>query len=268
VADQAAAALKDSPGKTALVTGASVGIGRDLAELFARDGHHLVLTARNESQLEELAAKLRGQYRVNVEVVVQDLSVAGASQRILDRLQSKPIDYLVNNAGFGTHGPFAEAEIESQLAMLQVNVVALTHLTRLFLPGMLARGSGRIMNVASVAAFLPGPLMAVYYATKAYVLSFSEAIASEVAGKGVTVTALCPGPTITEFQIRAGIADTPLFRVGAMSSGKAARIGYDAMMRGKRSVVTGFSNKVSALGTRLMPRRATAAIAKRLNENR
>ena len=174
----------------------------------------------------------------------------------------------MNNAGFGTHGPFAEAEIDSQLGMLQVNVVALTHLTRLFLPGMLKRGSGRIMNVASVAAFLPGPLMAVYYASKAYVLSFSEGLAGEVAAKGVTVTALCPGPTKTEFQVRAGIADTPMFRMGAMSSAKAARIGYEAMMRGRRSVVTGFSNKLSAVSTRFFPRRATAAIAKRMNENR
>jgi uncharacterized protein len=260
--------MKDSPGKTALVTGASVGIGRDLAELFARDGHHLILTARNESQLQELAAKLRDQYHINVDVIVQDLSISGASQRIFEQSQAKSIDYLVNNAGFGTHGPFAEAEIESQLAMLQVNVVALTHLTRLFLPGMLKRGSGRIMNVASLAAFLPGPLMAVYYATKAYVLSFSEALASEVARGGVTVTALCPGPTKTEFQIRAGIANSPLFEKGAMSSQKAAQLGYDAMMRGKRTIVTGFSNKVSAFGTRFVPRRATAAIAKRLNENR
>ena len=201
-------------------------------------------------------------------MIVEDLSVVDAAQRVFERLESKSIDYLVNNAGFGTHGPFAEAEIASQLGMLQVNIVALTHLTRLFLPGMLKRGSGRIMNVASVAAFLPGPLMAVYYATKAYVLSFSEALASEIAGSGVTATALCPGPTKTEFQIRAGIANTPLFRMGAMSSEKAARIGYNAMMRGKRSVVTGFSNKLSAFSTRLFPRRATAALAKRLNENR
>ena len=189
--------MKDAPGKTALITGASVGIGRDLAELFARDGHHLVLTARNEGQLQELAAKLRDQYHVNVEVIVQDLSVAGASQQIFERLQSKPIDYVVNNAGFGSHGLFAGAELQSQLAMLQVNIVALTHLTRLLLPGMLARKSGRILNVASLAAFLPGPYMAVYYATKAYVLSFSEALSSETAGSGVTVTALCPGATRT-----------------------------------------------------------------------
>jgi len=268
VENRAAATVKDSPGKTALVTGASVGLGRDLAELFARDGHHLVLTARNESQLMELAAKLRDQYRVNIDVIVQDLSAAGAADRIFGQLGARPIDYLVNNAGFGTHGPFAEAEVGSQLAMLQVNIVALTHLTRLILPGMLERGSGRIMNMASVAAFLPGPLMAVYYATKAYVLSFSEALASEIAGSGVTVTAVCPGPTKTEFQLRAGIAESPLFQRGVMTSPQVARIGYDAMMHGRRSVVTGFSNKISAMGTRFLPRAASAAIAKKLNENR
>ena len=216
----------------------------------------------------ELAAKLRDQYRVNIDVIVQDLSAAGAADRIFGQLGARPIDYLVNNAGFGTHGPFAEAEVGSQLAMLQVNIVALTHLTRLILPGMLERGSGRIMNMASVAAFLPGPLMAVYYATKAYVLSFSEALASEIAGSGVTVTAVCPGPTKTEFQLRAGIAESPLFQRGVMTSPQVARIGYDAMMHGRRSVVTGFSNKISTMGTRFLPRAASAAIAKKLNENR
>jgi uncharacterized protein len=260
--------MKDSPGKTALITGASVGIGRDLAELFARDGHHLILTARNEAQLQELAAKLRDQFHVNVDVVVQDLSVAGASQRIFDQLQSKRIDYLVNNAGFGTHGPFAEAELQSQLAMLQVNIVALTHLTRLFLSGMLARKSGRILNVASLAAFLPGPFMAVYYATKAYVLSFSEALSSELSGSGVTVTALCPGATRTEFQKRAGIGEVPQGGGNATDSMEVARIGYDAMMRGQSSVIAGVLNKLSAFAIRFMPHSAAAAIAKGRNQNR
>jgi uncharacterized protein len=262
--------MKDSPGKTAMVTGASVGIGRDLAELFARDGHHLVLAARNEAQLRELAAKLRDRHHINVEVIPLDLSAAGAAQVIFDRLKSKSIavDYLVNNAGFGTHGPFAQSAVQAQLDMLQVNMAALTHLTRLFLPGMLDRKSGRMMNVASVAAFLPGPLMAVYYATKAYVLSFSEALAAEVVGSGVTVTALCPGATSTEFQKRAGIENTSLFKGRVMSSAKVAEIGYAGMMRGRRCVVTGFSNKLSAFSTRLVPRRITAAFAKKLNENR
>jgi short-subunit dehydrogenase len=260
--------MKDAPGKTALITGASVGIGRDLAELFARDGHYLVLTARNESQLQELAATLRDRYHVNVEVIVQDLAAAGAAQRIFEPLQSKSIDYLVNNAGFGTHGPFAASDLQSQLAMLQVNIVALTHLTRLFVPGMLARKSGRILNVASLAAFLPGPYMAVYYATKAYVLSFSEALSSETAGSGVTVTALCPGATRTEFQKRAGIGEVRQIMGNATSSMEVARIGYDAMMRGRSSVVAGLANKLSAFAIRFMPRSRAAAIAKGRNKNR
>jgi hypothetical protein len=260
--------MSDSPGKTAVITGASAGIGRDLAELFARDGHHLILVARSQQKLEEIAAILRKQHNINVEVLVQDLSLPGAADEIINRLQSRSIDYLVNNAGFGTHGPFAESDVKAQLDMLQVNIVALTHLTRLVLPDMLKRGAGRIMNLASVAAFLPGPLMAVYYATKAYVLSFSEAISNEVAGSGVTVTAVCPGPTKTEFQARAGMSQSPLFNRHVMDSMTASRIGYNAMMCGKRSVVTGFSNKISALGASLLPRRATAALARRINDNR
>ena len=260
--------MSDAPRKTALITGASEGLGRDLAELFARDGHQLVLVARNEARLTELAANLRNQFHVETEVIVQDLSAPDASQHVFDRLQGKPIDFLINNAGFGTHGPFAESDVQSQLAMLQVNIVALTHLTRLILPQMLKRRSGRIMNMASVAGFLPGPLMAVYYATKAYVISFSEALANEAARSGVTVTAVCPGPTKTEFQKRAGIEASPLFERNVMSSMDVARIGYKAMMRGKRVAVTGFANQFMAVGTKFMPTRLTAAIARKLNESR
>jgi short-subunit dehydrogenase len=254
--------------KTALITGASTGIGRDLAELFARDGYNLVLVARSGQTLEELAVKLKSQFGVNVEVIVQDLSIPDAPQKIFDQLKNRPIDFLVNNAGFATHGPFATSDPSSQLGMLQVNVVALTHLTRLFLPGMLQRGSGRILNVASLAAFLPGPLMAVYYATKAYVLSFSEALTNEVSGSGVTVTALCPGPTKTEFQKRAGIDSSLLFKTKVMDSMTAARIGYRAMMRGRRVVVTGGMNKISVFAMRFVPRRMTAAVARKLNDSR
>jgi short-subunit dehydrogenase len=260
--------MKDAPGKTALVTGASVGLGRDLCELIARDGHHLIVVARNEQRLNELAESLRKQFGITVDVIAQDLATPGAAKIIFERVGKRTVDYLINNAGFGTHGPFVQADIQSQLDMLQVNIVALTHLTRLFLPGMLARRSGRIMNLASVASFLPGPLMAVYYATKAYVLSFSEAIAGEIAGSGVTVTAMCPGPTKTEFQVRAGIEDSPLFRGRVMDSMTACRIGYAAMLRGRRVVVTGLSNKLSVLGMKFLPRALTAAMARKLNENR
>jgi short-subunit dehydrogenase len=206
---------------------------------------------------------------VNVDVIVQDLSIVGASQQIFEQLQSRSIDYLVNNAGFGTHGPFAEAELQSQLSMLQLNIIALTHLTRLFLPAMLTRKSGRILNVASLAAYLPGPYMSVYYATKAYVLSFSEALSSELSGSGVTVTALCPGATRTEFQKRAGIDEVPREKKGnASSSMEVAEIGYDAMMSGRSSVITGFANKFSAFALRFLPRSTAAAIAKGRNKNR
>jgi uncharacterized protein len=257
-------------GKFALITGASAGIGHDLAELFAADGHSLILIARSGDRLNKLAGELKQKHGVEVLVLARDLSVAGIAQDIFDAVGAKGIalEFLVNNAGFGSHGRFAEADVANELAILQVNIVALTHLTRLFLPGMLQRGSGKIMNVSSLAAFLPGPLMAVYYATKAYVLSFSEAIASEVSGSGVTVTCLCPGPTNTEFQVRAGVEKSRLFTTSAMASMPVSKIGYDAMMNGKRAVVAGFRNKIMALSTRFVPRRVAAAITRKLNQSR
>lgn len=257
-------------GKTALITGASVGIGRDLAEIFAANGHHLVITARNRAQLSELAARLHQQHGVNVEVIDKDLALPGTPQELFDQTQARgiAIDYLVNNAGFGTHGKFAESDVAAQLGMLHVNVVALTHLCRLFLPPMLARRSGKILNVASTAAFQAGPLMAVYYASKAYVVSFSEALAAENHRKGVTVTALCPGPTTTEFQKRAGITNSRLFESNTMSSMDVARIGYEGMMAGRRMVIPGLSNRILALGAKLAPRGISTAIAKKMNSNR
>jgi short-subunit dehydrogenase len=257
-------------GKTAFITGASVGIGRDLAECFARDGHHLVLTARSQPHLDEVAARLRAAHGVRVDVIAKDLSIAGAGQELFDQISAMKIEieFLVNNAGFGTHGPFAAADVASQLAMLQVNVVALTHLTRLFLPAMLARKHGRVLNVASTASFLPGPLMAVYYASKAYVLSFSEAVDAEVAGSGVTITALCPGPTITEFQKRMGVENTLLFRKNTMTSVDVAKIGYDAMMAGKRVAIAGVKNHFLVAAMKFSPRKMTARVAKKLNADR
>jgi short-subunit dehydrogenase len=262
--------MSASTGKTALITGASVGIGCDLAELFARDGHSLVITARNQAQLEELAAKIRSQHGVKADVIPQDLNEPDAAQKLFDQISARgiAIEFLVNNAGFGFHGPFAKSDLSQQLAMLQVNVVALTHLTRLFLPAMLERGSGRIMNVASTAAFVSGPFMAVYYASKAFVVSFSEAIAAEISGSGVTVTALCPGSTMTEFHKRAGIGQTPLATGKVMSSMEVAKIGYDAMMKGKRTVIAGIRNKVLIFGAKIAPRSVATGVARRLNENR
>jgi hypothetical protein len=255
-------------GKTALVTGASVGIGRDLAELFARAGHDLVLVARNRGQLEDLAAKLRREHGVEAHVMSKDLSMPGAGQEIFDQVEAAglSVEFLVNNAGFGTNGPFIDADVTAQLAMIQVNIAALTHLTRLFLPEMLKRRSGRIMNLASVASFVPGPWMAVYYATKAYVLSFSEALATELRGTGVTVTVVCPGPTATEFGSRAGFTTTKLM-TNSMNSMRVAQIGYAAMMRGRRAVVTGWTNKILAFLPRFTPRFFAAAVTSRMNRN-
>ena len=254
----------------ALITGASVGLGRDFATIFAANGYDLIVTARNQQQLESVATDLRAKYGVAVEVLPKDLSRPEATQEIFDHLQSSArlLDVLVNNAGFGTNGPFIDTDVVSQAAMLQVNVVALTQLTRLFLPAMVKRHSGRVMNVASVAAFLPGPLMAVYYASKAYVLSFSEAIASELAGTGVTVTAFCPGATQTEFFTRASMGASPLVRANMMDSMTVARIGYRAMQQGKRVAIAGFQNRLMAGAVHFTPRRLVTAISKKLNQSR
>ena len=191
----------------ALVTGASVGIGRDLAIVLAENKHDLVLTARNEAQLSQLAEEVKQKHGVRAEVIVQDLAKPQAAGAIFDEVTRRgiAIDILINNAGFGGHGRFDQENLDRILDLLQVNIVALTHLTRLFLPGMIERKSGRIMNLASVASYLPGPYMAIYFASKAYVLSFSEAINAELKRTGVTVTAVCPGPTKTEFGKRAGM---------------------------------------------------------------
>jgi short-subunit dehydrogenase len=256
---------------TALVTGASVGIGRDLAIVLAENKHDLVITARNEAQLNSLAEEVKTKYGVRAEVIVMDLAKPQAAAALFEEVQRRnvAIDILINNAGFGGHGRFDTENVDQILGMLQVNIVALTHLTRLFLPGMIERKRGRIMNLASVASFLPGPLMAVYFATKAYVLSLSEAISSELKRTGVTVTAVCPGPTRTEFGKRAGINSAPSFHDGlSMDSMPVARIGYRAMMRGKRVIVTGLQNKLLTLSTKILPRRLLAASVKKLNSQR
>jgi uncharacterized protein len=189
----------------AVITGASTGIGRELALLCARHGYDLVLIARSQSVLEQLASDIYASTGRTARVIAKDLSRPSASTEVFDELTNSatPVDALVNNAGFGLLGKFWELDVNEQVEMINLNILALTHLTRLLLPGMIARRQGRILNVASTAAFQPGPLMTVYYATKAYVVSFSEALHNECRGTGVTVTALCPGPTKTEFQRRA-----------------------------------------------------------------
>jgi hypothetical protein len=253
---------------TALITGASGGIGEELARLFAAHRYDLVLVARTEPRLQSLSDELARAHGIQARVLAADLADPGAPARIFDtlQLQGVSIDVLVNNAGFGARGAYAEIDYAVEARMIQVNVTALAHLTRLFLPGMLARRSGKVLNVASTAAYVPGPFMAVYYASKAFVLSFSEALAEETHGTGVTVTALIPGPTETGFAATAGNQDTPLFRAGAvMRAAAVARVGFDALMAGKRVAIAGFSNKLTVLSTRLAPRSMLARITRKLN---
>jgi short-subunit dehydrogenase len=252
--------------KTVLITGASSGIGYELSKLFAADGANLILVARSEQRLNEIASDLAQTYGVRVTVLAKDLSDPASPGEIFAALQAQSIgvDVLVNNAGFGTYGPFAEIDWPEELRMLQVNVVSLTHLTKLFLPGMIERRSGRILNVGSTGSFAPGPLMAAYCATKAYVLSLSEAISEEVRGTGVSVTALCPGVTHTGFQARAKVENTQLVHGSAMSAREVAEIGYKALLRGQAVAVPGFSNQLLAFAVRLTPRWLTRRISHRL----
>src|SRR3954470_16165250 len=251
---------------TALVTGASAGIGLELARVLAREGHDLVLVARRESALKELADELKDRYGAESVVVSADLADAGAGEQIEQALGERSVDVLVNNAGFGGVGAFAERSHADDMRMVAVNVTALTDLCKRFLPGMVARGRGRILNVASTAAFQPGPFMAVYYATKAYVLSFSQALAEELSGTGVTVTTLCPGVTVTEFQRVAGVEDVPLTKGPlSMSAESVAEAAYKGMSRGKLLVVPGLHNKIGAQATRLGPRRVMLKVVRRLH---
>lgn len=237
---------------TTLITGASSGIGFELSELFARDGHNLVLVARNRQKLEQRARALREQYGVQVRVMIKDLAITTSPDEIFAELERESIqvDILVNNAGTQVYGLFAEADLTKNLQLLQVNLTALTHLTGLFLPGMLERGRGRILNVASTGAFAPSVLNAVYCASKAYVLSFSEAIAAELVDTGVTVTVLCPGATDTAFVQRHGLERVRLFR-NMMSATEVAEIGYQALMKGRRVVVAGLGNQLMVLMLKL-----------------
>jgi short-subunit dehydrogenase len=255
----------------AIISGASSGIGRDFAELYARDGHDLVLVARRRDALESLGRSLGDRYGVVCDVFPADLARRLDREHLAARLRSidDRIVALVNNAGIGTHGYFHETDLERELDIIDLNIAALTHLTKLVLPGMLARRHGRIINVSSLAAFQPGPLMAVYYASKAYVQSFSEALAEEVAGTGVTVTALCPGPTTTEFHGQAGIhPDAPAGGPQTMTSREVAEAGYRAANRGKRVIVTGLRNKVVLLANRLLSRRRMTQLVRRVQERR
>lgn len=256
--------------KTVLITGASNGIGYELAKLFARDGYHLVLVARNREKLSELADQMKEQHRTNSTVIAKDLAIPGAPREIIAELREKnlSIDILINNAGFGLYGAFADIETSEILSMIQVNITALTELTQLLLPGMKARKSGKILNVASTAAFQPGPLMAVYYATKAYVLSFSEAIGNELQPYGITVSALCPGPTDTGFEKRAKLEQSKLFQGVNMDAGTVARIGYEGLFKAEPVVIPGWKNRLLAFSVRFTPRSFITKIVRQLQETR
>ena len=253
--------------KTAVITGASGGIGYELARLFAKDHHDVVLVARSAPKLTQFADELQRQFGISAKAVPLDLTAAPAPQFLFDQLQREGIavDILVNNAGYGVLGEFSKVSLEESLGQIQLNLTALTHLTRLFLGPMIERHSGKIMNVASTAGFQPGPLMAVYYATKAYVISFSEALANELIGTGVTVTCLCPGATDTGFQGRAGVADTKLFKaLRPMDAKTVARDGYRGLMAGKTLVISGFRNWLVAESLRFSPRKLVTAISRKV----
>jgi short-subunit dehydrogenase len=258
--------------QTALVTGASGGIGLELARLFAAGGYDLVLVARSAGRLEELAGELRGLHGVAVRVLARDLARPESPEELHRELAEAGVlvDVLVNNAGFATYGPFVEIDLGRELEELQLNVVTLTHLTKKLLPGMIARRRGGVLNVASTAGFQPGPLMAVYYATKAYVLSFSEALAEELRGTGVTVSALCPGPTATGFQQRASMEESKLGSglLKTADAASVARAGYEGFRAGRRVVIPGLINKIGVQSLRVSPRALVTRLVRGMQERR
>ncbi|MDX1770964.1 MAG: SDR family oxidoreductase, partial [Planococcaceae bacterium] len=238
--------------KTALITGATSGLGYEFVQLLAKEQYNLIVVARNEEKLLSIKSEFP---LLNVTTIPMDLSKPGSVRKLVEEIQEKElqVDVLINNAGFGLLGKFDELNVEKQLEMIQLNISALTELTHAFLPQMKKQKFGQIMNVASTAAFQPGPMMAVYYATKAYVLSFSEALVEELVGTGVTVTTLCPGATKTNFGSVANVEKTKMFSK-AMDATTVAALGYNGMKNGKRVVITGGSNKIGATAAKFLPR--------------
>ncbi|MEW5814956.1 MAG: SDR family oxidoreductase [Spirochaetota bacterium] len=241
---------------TVLITGASSGIGAALAREFAINGHDLVLIARNTNRLETISSELRSQYGVLAKVIVRDLADRNSAEAIYRQLQNEKISIqiLINNAGFNVYGEFIRTSLESELQLIEVMIASTTRLTKLFVKDMVTQGRGKVLNVCYTGSFAPGPLDAVYQASKAYMLSFSEALHEELRGTGITVTALCPGATETEFAQRANMSDTRLFKGMTMSAESVAKIGLKAAMKGKRSVVAGFLNRLLVLSIRFLPK--------------
>jgi short-subunit dehydrogenase len=252
---------------TALITGASNGIGLELARVHASKGGDLVLVARNKSKLDELKTELEKQFGVSVYTIGKDLSATHSAQEVYDLTKEKNItvDYLINNAGFGDFGMFSETDWDKEEKMINLNITALTLFTKLYLKDMVKRGSGRIMNVASTAAFQPGPTMSVYCATKAYVLSFTEAVGNEVNDKGITVTALCPGATATGFEAAGGLEGSKLFKDKNLPTAKEVAIyGYRAMLKGKSVAISGLMNYIMANSIRFIPRAMVIKVSRKM----
>jgi short-subunit dehydrogenase len=257
----------DSP-ETVLITGASSGIGLELARCFAADQSNLILVARNTAAMEQLAAELRRKYSIAVHVFTADLSQSASPRQLLDQAgrAGLTVDVLVNNAGFGLHGSFAGLPLDRQMAMIQVNIASLVELTGLFLPGMIQRRRGGILNVGSVAGFLPGPDMAVYYATKAFVLSFTEALHEELRDSGVTTTVLCPGPTQTNFSLTARGYHTREMQAAKMSAAEVAQAGHRAFRQGRCVDIPGLKNRLMTQLIRMIPRSIIRRAVARYNQ--
>lgn len=257
--------------KTALITGASGGIGAEFAKILAGEKDNLILVARNKNKLDELKKDLEDKHNITVFTIDKDLSHPDAAKEVYDELKDKAIsiDYLINNAGFGDFGFFAQSDWNKQEQMINLNVITLAHLTRLFLPDMICRRSGKILNVASTASFQPGPTMSVYFATKAFVLSFSEAVDNEVREYGITVTALCPGSTKTGFHSAAAMEGRkPPERNNIPSAREVAEFGYKAMMKGKAVAIHGLKNSLMANSVRFGPRSLVVKLARKIQEKK
>lgn len=253
--------------QVALITGASSGLGEHFAHRFARDGHDVVLVARNEARLNALAERLRIQ-KINTYVMPFDLNDPSTPEKLFEAVMAKglEVEFLVNNAGFGTNGPFLELDLKRELEMVQVNCRAVLELCHRFIKPMRTRGHGRVLNVASTAGFQPGPFMATYFATKAFVVSLSEALAHELKGSGVTVTASCPGATDTEFQKISGNAESRLFQQGGVAKPEdVVHQAYEAMMQGESLIVHGLMNYIMFQSLRVAPRAVVRMITAAMN---
>jgi len=257
--------------KTVLITGASSGIGLELARIFAKNKTDLVLAARSGDKLKALSDEITKSSGVKVKIISKDLSILKNCEELAAKLKNETItiDYLVNNAAFGTSGFFTDTDLQKEIEMINLNITALTYLSKVYAREMKQRGSGKILNVSSTAAFQPGPLMAVYYATKAYVQSLSEALANELKGTGVTVTALCPGPTISGFQSAANINNVRLVKGRKLpTSAEVALFGYNSMMNGKTVAVHGLMNKIVVQIVRFVPRKLITSVIRKIQETR